>query len=176
MISVFPVHLKCWLLSIFGRSGMYLPIICPVAWFLLVLIPQRRLKTESAISRRVLHLYLEMVWTSLIWAHFRKVRRFFIKSSLLPFPAESQYTVHRRKENSIRGGQFCLLLVGISYYDSKTFASHASFSSKYNLKNLVVYSSTVLSSCHILPSLTPFLYLCATFEILFLVMNPYLLL
>lgn len=107
MISAFPVHFHYWLLAIFGRSGIHLPIICPVAWFLLVLIPQRWLKTESEISRHVLRLYLEIVWTDLIWARFREVRRFFKKSSLLPFPAKSQYTLHRRKENSIRGDWFC---------------------------------------------------------------------
>lgn len=98
MISVFLVHhLQSLLLAIFGRPGIYLPTSNLLTFLLLVLIPQRWLTTDSAISRNVLELYLEIACTNLIWAHFRGVRMLFIKTFLLPFPAKVHSTLQKRK-------------------------------------------------------------------------------
>ena len=127
-ISIFPVHhFQYQLLAISGRSGIYLPMISLVAFFLLVFIPQRWLTTESSISRCVLNVYLDIVCTSPIWAHCREVRRFFIKSLFYLFQLKFNILYTEEWKIGFEEINFASApcYYGISYRGSKTFTSHA---------------------------------------------------
>lgn len=102
MVSIFPVgHFRYLLRATFGRSGICL---CPVSAVAACLDSSKM--ADSRVSRR--RMYSEFTpgnSASLMYAPSTGVRRLFIKSYLLPFPAEVHYTLQRRKENEIRGDQ-----------------------------------------------------------------------